>query len=937
MQKLIKSKIINLIFLLMGLVCLFRAQAFPPELPTIQSYIKNDFDIVSQNWAISQDPESRYMYFANSDGLIVFNGVGVEKYVLDENRPVRSVMVHSDGRIFTGSFEDFGYWQYDDNGNLIYTSLAGLTEPEKNDEIWKIYEKDNCVYFQSFTSIYKFEADTVEKFMAPFAMLFMHLIEDRFILQIIDNGLYWFDDGGFQFVENSEVFKSQKVHAIIPYDAGIWLVCTEKGGLYLFDGEDFSYLRSEASDFLTEYTCNAAKQLSDSAFAFGSILNGIIITDKYGNIQESYNTNNGLNNNTVLSLFIDADRGLWVGLDEGVNHLDILSPFTYYTTRNGTMGTIYAMLRKDDYLYIGTNHGLFRASIVQKGHIFSFEDLQFIRGSQGQVWNLSEIDGEIFCGHNEGTFLVKGTRMENISSVTGGWSFTPYNGYVLVGTYTGIIVIEKSSDGQWQFRNKIEGFLEPTRYLETDYLGYVWASHHQKGIYKIELTDDLQSIVHVQQITDIGGKTHNINVFKINNRVVFNAGEKIYTWDFVRNEIVEFEILNENLGEYVSVNQISHFGRNKYWFIGEDKMALFDVGLDFSVSKLLEIPQITVNLPQRSIQLVSLNENTLLKPNHQNFDAINLELTSRSTTQSRLGIEKMLFFSKNDTLIWFDHLPDKKIPSKINNLRVYFSNPADFSNYPKTYYFRIIELDQAWQSTDRNFFTYLDLKHGDYTLQITSEVSEEPLQVNISVAKPWRFSNVAYVIYFILLGLLTWGVVIFFRFEISRQKELVALEIQQNRLEKELDYKSYELLLIMRHLMHKDDILNDLQKQIEAIKTKSSKYPVKYLSQMEKIIAQGLGTQNVEWENAMKNLKLTQQGFFKVLKEKYPELTSNDLRLCSYLKLNFNSKEIARLLNISPRSVEISRHRLRKKLNLRSEQNLFDFLIDLDNSMNSDE
>lgn len=937
MQKLINSKIVNFIFLLMGLVCLFGARAFPPELPTIQSYIKNDFDIGSQNWAISQDRDLRYLYFANSDGLIVFNGVGVQKHVLNENRPIRSVMVHPDGRIFTGSFQDFGYWQYDDLGQLYYTSLAVLTEPEKNDEIWKIYHKDDCVYFQSFTTIYQYKGDSVEKYKAPYVMLFMHAIDDRFVVQILDNGLFWFDKGEFISIENSDIFTSQKIHAIVPYDKDNWLVCTEKEGLYLFDGENFIYFASEASDFLMDYTCNAAKQLSDSAFAFGSILNGLIITDKDGNIQESYNTNNGLNNNTVLSLFIDADKGLWVGLDEGVNHIDLLSPFTYYTTRNGTMGTIYALLRKNDYLYVGTNHGLFRASIVQKGHIFSFEDLEFIRGSQGQVWNLTEIEGEVFCGHNEGIFLVKGNRIEKISSVTGGWSFTPYNEYVLAGTYTGIVVLEKSPFGQWQFRNKIEGFLEPTRYLETDYLGYIWASHHQKGIFKIEPSEDLRSVATTQLIEDIGGKSHNINVFKINNRIIFNTSEKIYTWDFVRDEIVGFDILNENLGEYGSVNQISPFGRNKYWFIGDDRMALFDVGLDFTASKVLEIPHITVNLPQRSIQLVSLNEKTLLKPNHQNFDAINLDLASTAKTQSRLKIEKMLFFGKNDTLTWYGKLPDKKLPSKINNLTVYFSNPADFANYPKTYYFRIPQLNQSWQSTNRNYFTYLDLKHGEYLLEITSETSDEPLHISFMVHKPWRFSNLAYVIYFVLFGLLTWGIIIFFRFEISRQKELVALEIRQNRLEKELDYKSYELLLIMRHLMLKDDILNDLQKQIEAIKTKSSKYPVKYLSQMEKIIAQGLGTQNVEWENAMKNLKLTQQGFFKVLKEKYPELTSNDLRLCSYLKLNFNSKEIARLLNISPRSVEISRHRLRKKLNLRSEQNLFDFLIDLDNRMNSDE
>ena len=111
------------------------------------------------------------------------------------------------------------------------------------------------------------------------------------------------------------------------------------------------------------------------------------------------------------------------------------------------------------------------------------------------------------------------------------------------------------------------------------------------------------------------------------------------------------------------------------------------------------------------------------------------------------------------------------------------------------------------------------------------------------------------------------------------------------------------------------------------MKDQSSKYPVKHINNLERIVNQGLGTQSTEWENAMNNLKLSQQGFFKTLKERYPELTPNDLRLCSYLRMNFTTKEIAQMLNISTRGVEISRHRLRKKLKLKPEDNLFEFLL----------
>lgn len=78
---------------------------------------------------------------------------------------------------------------------------------------------------------------------------------------------------------------------------------------------------------------------------------------------------------------------------------------------------------------------------------------------------------------------------------------------------------------------------------------------------------------------------------------------------------------------------------------------------------------------------------------------------------------------------------------------------------------------------------------------------------------------------------------------------------------------------------------------------------------------------------ALHNLKLSQEGYFKRLKETYPKLTNNDIRLCSYLRMNFTSKEIAQLLNISTRAVEISRYRLRKKLSLEHNINLTDFLM----------
>ena len=69
--------------------------------------------------------------------------------------------------------------------------------------------------------------------------------------------------------------------------------------------------------------------------------------------------------------------------------------------------------------------------------------------------------------------------------------------------------------------------------------------------------------------------------------------------------------------------------------------------------------------------------------------------------------------------------------------------------------------------------------------------------------------------------------------------------------------------------------------------------------------------------------------FLVLLKEKHPTITPHELKLSAYLRMNLSSKEIAQLLNISLRGVEIGRYRLRKKLNLVAEQSLFDYLINI--------
>jgi len=894
----------------------------------IHKFISGDIPVVSQNWEICRDPVSGYVYFANSAGLIEYNGIAARTYAVPYRQGVRSVYVNSDGMIFTGSFEDFGMWTKDQSGRLSYSSLSEGAEISKNDEIWNIYELDHTIYFQSFTAVYIYDYNIVRRVGTPSNMLFFFRVGDRFIAQALGEGLYWFDGSEFMFISGSEPFGSLKVHALIDFGPDEKWICTANDGVFAFDGEKFIPLNSEISKYLKEATCNAGLAVNDTLVVFGTILKGVAFCDRSGRILETFDYSNGLKNNTVLSLYRDAEGGIWTGLDDGANYIRPSSPVTYYANTSGDLGTIYTAIRDRDHLYLGTNHGLFAADIAGDDGNYRFSGLRIIPNTQGQVWKLAQQDGQILCGHNDGTFIIEGGIAEQISDVTGGWSIKPYGDILLEGTYTGIVSFRKDESGRWIYRNRIEGYIEPTRFVEIDYLGYVWAVHPQKGIYRLELNEKADSIVSSLYFSLLADSSKILSMSSLNNQVVFMASGHIYAFNYESKDFFPVTSLEPGLGEFVSATQIIYYQGNSYWFVLDNRIALFNITRDLQAEKVLEFVHEYADLPWREQQIISLDSARLLIPTRQAFSIYDLEKLGDSENRSALYVSRLIFSGGNKSTTLFPGSTESlSVSSRENNLTVFIANPSGFDREGREYLYRVTELDDDWYRTAADNFSLLNLRHGEYHLQVREAGGNGLAEARFVIRRPFLLTGWAWVLYaLIVAGLIAAGVRIF-RMALERHRRLIEYEVGKNRLESELDYKSYELMLTMRYLIRKTDTLRELRDKLESAQESSSKLPARFVKEMEQIIDHGLDTQTEEWQNVMKNLKFSQEGFFSKMKKKYPTLTPNDLRLCSYLRMNFTTKEIANLSNISTRAVEIGRYRLRTKLNLSHEVNLTEFLI----------
>ncbi len=426
----------------------------------------------------------------------------------------------------------------------------------------------------------------------------------------------------------------------------------------------------------------------------------------------------------------------------------------------------------------------------------------------------------------------------------------------------------------------------------------------------------------------MAGNTRELAVSNINNQVVFLTSDHIYAFDYEKRTFFSITSLEPGLGEYVSSTQIIHYRKNSYWFILDNRIALFDVTRDLQAEKVLEFFHEYADLPSREQQIISIDSNTLLIPTRQAFSTYNLSRLSSQEMEDSVVVNRLVFSGKDKSITLFTAMvEDYRIPSTEKNLTVYIANPSGFDKGGREYLYRMAELGERWYRTVTDNFSFLNLKPGQYHLQVKAAFSNKVTEVVFNISNPLFLRWWSLVIYIIGFAALVFAGVKLWKGSLDRHRKLIAYEVGKNKLESELDYKSYELMLTMRYLIRKTDTLRELRDKLDSTKDSAAKLPAKFVREMEQIIDHGLDSQTEEWHNVMKNLKLSQEGFFRKLKNKYPSLTPNDLRLCSYLRMNFTTKEIANLTNISSRAVEIARYRLRTKLHLNHDANLTEFLI----------
>lgn len=929
--------------------------------PYIQNYPKAVYGSGNQNWSVAQD-KNGLMYYGNAEGLLVYDGRYWQQYTMPNRQIVRSVATDNNCRIYTGSFGEFGYWAYS-NKKLRFHSLSSLLPHKKklNDEIWKIYTDGNRVIFQSFSTIYIYQYNKIKTIEAGTSYLFLHKAGNRFFAEVANKGL--FELVGTKLVLIPGSANIHGVLSVLPYKNNSLIIGTNANGLFVFDGKQFSQLNTPANNFLKTYQLNNGAKVLNKYYAYGTILNGLIIIDEDGNIIQQINKVSGLQNNTVLSLYADNNQNLWAGLDNGIDRIELNSPLYFYFDKTGKFGTVYSSLIFNNKIYLGTNQGLFYSNWSLSNNAFNF---QLVPNSQGQVWDLSLIDGQLLCGHNNGTYRVVGDRFEKISSLSGGWTIKKLKtnpNYLIQGTYNGLALYNNDAGGNWKVITHIAGFNEPSRHVEQDSKGDVWVSHAYKGLNKLTLSPDYKKVISKQAFDEKDGLpgNFNINVFNLENKIVFSSDSGFYTYDELSNRFTKYEVLNKKLGAFATSNKIISAGAHQYWFINHGKTALVNFSqpgrlpVDYTRFSILDgrMVQYYENISRisNSIYLISID------------DGFVIYNTNGNTRYNKFkNLPAVLIRKVDDITDKYKNISENGSGGKVlqiansrNSIRIAYALPY-YRQVQIRFQYYLEGYSNQW--SDWSYATQKDftnLSSGNYVFKVRAKINNAAISkittFQFEVLPPWYATRWAILMYLLLFGVMLYvGKKLYEKkLQIDHQKiaeriqkeqeEVLRLEaiaqekqiakLQTEKLQAELESKNRELSNSALSLAYKNELLQKLSDELLKIKDENGKkLPIEQISKVQKVINEGMNDER-DWNLFENSFNEAHENFFKKLKAQHPELVPNDIKLCAYLRMNMSSKELSSLLNITLRGVEIRRYRLRKKLNVPHDKNLVEFLMEV--------
>ncbi len=924
----------------------------------ITNYEKKKYNAGTQNWQIQQDKQGR-MYFANNEGVLSFDGNYWELYPLPNKTIVWSIEM-ANNKLFVGGQDEIGYLSPDDGGQLVFHSLKSLLDEsdQKFADIWNIVNVGEDIFFRSISRLFKWNKGKMKVYQPSSTWFFLGKFQNKVIAHDETRGIMMYKNGNWEvFIKKQDLPENFYITSISDYTQGSSIITTSKNGLFQLTEEGIKPLTIKGVNNNQHFT--SVVKIDEFNYILGTYNNGVYLFNEKNEVIESFSKQEGLQNNNLRSLYIDKSKNIWMGLNNGISFIPFNNAIKDINPVNFGDGSGYSMAVHKNHMYFASSNGTFELPFENK------KDLSYLKNdltniSEGQTWKLGILNNQLYAGKEDGLYQIENRNTKIVDKKSGYWIFETLSNkqnLVVTGSYEQVRLFNHN-EGQLKDIGNIKSFAGSARFLATDADQNIWISHPYRGVYKINLKDSSTKLYTSDQGLP---STLNNHVYKIKNKVLIATERGIFEYNEV-NDRFEMSSYYKKIYGDKSVRYLKEDVLGNIWFVQEKNLGVID--LSGPKPSIVYIPELNGNILSGFENVYSYDKYNTFIGGQKGFYQINFEKYKENISPLKIFIRNIKIKGDIDSVLFggyhgnineeqsLSNIGNAKVAYQLNSFHFEYVSPLFEQQTNLEYSYRLKGFDKTWSDWNKKTEKdYTNLSIGYYVFEVKARNNlnnESPVTSYIfQVLPPWYFNIWSITFYGILLFILIY---LLYKLQAKKyskryqeqQKELelkhqIELEktdkelvqLKNEKLETEIEFKNSELASSAMNLVQKKEFILKIKETLqhlnksekESMDSQDLKKLLRSLSEEEKL--------NDEWEQFSIHFNNVHGDFLIKLSEKYPILKAHELKLSAYLRMNLTSKEIAQLMSISVRGVEISRYRLRKKLNIPTETNLFQFLFEI--------
>lgn len=799
-----------------------------------------------QNWAIAQDNRG-VMYFGNALGVLEYDGESWTQHGLNNSSTVRSLAVGAKGDVFVGGYGEMGVLVPNSNGIMEYRSLIPKVDSAYLDfkEVWDINCFGDTAFFLSDKFIFKYSNGQFTYLKSSSKGFYLSFsVNNSYYVQELGIGLMKYTGGTFKLVKGGDFFSDIFIHSVFPDERGL-LVATRKRGFFLMDTlaalpkvqsvGDANVNAKKINDYFIKHSFYHGIEINENVYAFSSISGDLLIVDKAWNILDIVDSRTIGVKSPTLYLFSNDKHNLWLALDNGICHVEVMSPYRYWSEAMGISGALSDVAQIGDYIYVSTASGIFYTKLNPNS--IELNTFKEVEGDFEQAWGFiyfqppgskrmikTSVDEINFIPDNNtillvatrtGVYQINGEKSRKIAKYDAVNSLQQSKmqpGRLFLATNTGIAELNYSQGG-WKDLGMKFLVNESVSQIGEDTLCNLWARVRQKGLYRVKNICSANPVVeHCDSLLGFP-KTRYLTIYDIHSPVVFETDTNYYYFIDSLNRFEVYPLTEPNLTE-------------------EQKKKVKLDSLTRNRNRAAELTLFYVIHHRDSLVWFSTKEGVFLRKSspQRNFYSLPPALIRKVVSGDSILFGGTNYSSVNE----FDFIVDTSsvidfrtvLKYRNNSITFIYSWPYFEGDAQKLYSYSLLGYDKQWSVWTADLKKgYTNLPEGDYTFRVKAKniygVESPIAEYHFSVLPPWYRTIYAFFCYLVAAILLIISIVKFYTYRLILEKNKLEQLVRERT--QEILIQNEEILVQAEHLKEANDWITAKNVELEAQKEEIEK------------------------------------------------------------------------------------------------------------------